>query len=172
MNKQDIKLFDDYGILFIDNTSFFFDIEDLSVIRSKNWYKDKDGYLIYSYFYSGKPHFVRFHRIVMNAKSEQIVDHINKNRADNRKKNLRVCNRAENDRNRGVYITNTSGITGVHYDRKRDKWVASITYNCKRIFIGRYEFKEEAIKARLLRETELFKDFAPQRALLEAFNEV
>lgn len=172
MNKQNIRLFDEYGILFIDNTSFLFDIDDLHIIQSKNWYRDKDGYLVYSYYYLGKRYFVRFHRLVMNAKSEQIVDHINRNRADNRKKNLRICNHGENNRNRGVYTTNTSGTTGVHYDKKRKKWVASITYNCKRVFIGRYEFKEEAIRARNIKEIELFKNYAPQGVFLEAFNEV
>lgn len=115
----------------------------------------------------GQRRFVRFHRLVINAPPDKTVDHKNLNRADNRKKNLRVCERAENDRNRGVYATNTSGITGVHYDRKRAKWVASITYNSKRVFIGRYEYKEDAIMARLTKEVELFKEFAPQRAFLE-----
>ena len=106
----------------------------------------------------------------MNAQEDEIVDHINHKRADNRKRNLRVCKRAENDRNRGLYATNTSGISGVHFDKKRNKWIANITYNRRRIFIGRFSHKEEAIRARLLKEAELFKDFAPQRALLEGLN--
>ena len=172
MNNQNIQLFDNYGILFIDDTPFYFDIEDLSIIQSRSWYKDKDGYLVHSYFYFGQRRFVRFHRLIMNAPPDKTVDHRDLNRADNRKRNLRVCERTENDRNRGLYATNTSGITGVHYDQKRNKWVASITYNCERLFIGRYELKEEAIMARLVKEVELFKEFAPQRALLEAQNEV
>lgn len=172
MNSQNIKLFDNYGILIIGNTSFYFDAEDLSVIQSRQWYKDKDGYLVHSYFYFGQRRFVRFHRLITNAPPNQAVDHINKNRADNRKTNLRICERAENDRNRSLYATNTSGISGVHFDSKRNKWVASITYNNKRLFIGRFEYKDEAVKARLIKEVELFKEFAPQRALLEAINEV
>lgn len=169
-NKENIKLFDNYGILFVENTDVYFDIEDLPIIKSRIWGIDKDGYLVHSYFYFGQLRFVRFHRLIMDVKPAQIVDHINRNRADNRKNNLRVCERTENDRNRGLYATNTSGITGIHYDKKRNKWVASITYNCKRLFIGRFDFKEEAVKARLIKEVKLFKDFAPQRALLEAYN--
>lgn len=172
MNNQDIRLFDNYGIIFVNDTPFYFDSEDLSVVQSRSWYKDKDGYLVHSYFYCDQRRFVRFHRLVIKAPPDKTVDHKNLNRADNRKKNLRVCERAENDRNRGVYATNTSGITGVHYDCKRAKWVASITYNSKRVFIGRYEYKEDAIMARLTKEVELFKEFAPQRALLEDINEV
>lgn len=172
MVKQDIELFENYGILTVNHTEFLFDKEDLSVIQSRHWYADKDGYLVHSYFYFGQRHFIRFHRLILGAKPEQTVDHKNKNRADNRKENLRLCERIENDRNRGLYATNVSGVTGVHYDKKRAKWVASITYNCKRLFIGRYDFKDEAIKARLTKEIELFKEFAPQRALLEVVNEV
>ena len=165
--KNKVKLFDTYGILYVDATEFFFDIEDLCVVESRNWYMDKDGYLVSYYFYAGKRKCIRFHRIVMNAQPHQCIDHINKNKADNRKQNLRCCSRIENDRNRGVYSTNNSGVTGVHFDKRRNRWVASITYNNKRIFIGRFYSKDDAIKARLEREVALFGDFAPQKELWE-----
>lgn len=162
-----VEILDAYGVLHIGQSEFLFDIEDLVLIESRSWYQDKDGYLVSSYFFNGRRRFVRFHRIVIKAKEGQFVDHINKNRADNRKQNLRCCNRAENDRNRSPYSTNTSGVSGVCFDRQRGKWVASISYNKKRLFIGRFTNKEDAIRARLEKETELFKEFAPQRALLE-----
>lgn len=160
--KNKIELLDTYGILYIGTAEFLFDLEDLPLIQSRRWYRDKDGYLVSSYIFAGKRCFVRFHRIVLKAQPTQYVDHINKNRADNRKKNLRLCSHVENDRNRGVYSSNTSGVTGVHYERKRKKWVASITYDGKRVFIGRFSNKADAITARLKREKELFGDFAPQ----------
>lgn len=157
-----VKLFDTYGVLYINNSEFLFDIEDLPLINSRSWYVDKDGYLASSYIYAGRRCFTMFHRLVMNACQGQVVDHINRNRADNRKVNLRCCTRFENNLNRGRRSTNKSGVTGVHYDKKRHKWIANITYNKRRIFIGRYSSKDEAIKARLAKEAELFKDFAPQ----------
>lgn len=156
-----------YGVLHLDESEFLFDIEDLPLIESRSWYKDKDGYLVSCYFFNGRRRFVRFHRIVMRAKPGQFVDHINKNRADNRKQNLRCCMMSENVRNRSAYSTNTSGVTGVYFDKQRKKWVASISYNKKRILIGRFASKEDAVLARLEKEAELFKEFAPQRALLE-----
>jgi len=45
--------------------------------------------------------------------------------------------------------------------------VASISYNKKRTLIGRFASKKEAVRARLEKEAELFKEFAPQRALME-----
>lgn len=62
----------------------------------------------------------------------------------------------------GLYSTNTSGVTGVFYDKEREKWVASITYDHKRKLLGRFTSKDDAIKARLDKEAELFKEFAPQ----------
>lgn len=165
--KNKVELFDTYGILYVGTSEFIFDLDDLPTVESRNWYKDKDGYLVSYYFYAGKRRCVRFHRIIMNAQPHQCIDHINKKKSDNRKKNLRYCSRIENDRNRGVYSTNNSGVTGVHFDKRRNRWVASITYNNKRIFIGRFYSKEDAIKARLEREVTLFGDFAPQKGLWE-----
>lgn len=161
-NGQAVKLLDEYGVLNINGTEFLFDIEDFSVINSRNWYVDKDGYFASSYIYNGRRCFAMFHRIIMNAQKGQVVDHINRNRADNRKGNLRCCSKFENNLNRGRMSTNTSGVIGVHYDRKRDKWIANITYDKRRIFIGRFISKDEAVKARLRKESELFKSFAPQ----------
>lgn len=162
-----VELFGTYGVLRVGASEFLFDAEDLSLVESRSWYADKDGYLVSCYYFDGRRRFVRFHRIVMDAKPGQVVDHINKNRADNRKCNLRCCKRSENDRNRSTYSTNTSGVTGVYFDRQRGKWAASISYNKKRMLIGRFATKEDAVLARLEKESELFKDFAPQRALLE-----
>ena len=170
-NIMRIELLDTYGILRIKTTEFLFDLEDLPLIKGRDsWYCDKDGYLVSSYFYNGVRRFVRFHRLVMHAKPGQCVDHINKNKADNRKKNLRCCERSENDRNRSLYSCNTSGVAGVYFDKQRKKWVASITYNHKKVYLGRYAVKEEAILARLTKEVELYKEFSPQRELLESLN--
>lgn len=162
-----VELLDTYGILRIGSSSFLFDLDDLPVIESRSWYVDKDGYLTSSYYYLGALRIVRFHRIVAHPKPGQRVDHKNKNRADNRKQNLRCCGSVENNRNRGRYSTNTSGITGVTFDKKRGKWIATIMFNHKRIFIGRFQKKEDAIVARLEAEVRLFGEFAPQWELYE-----
>lgn len=160
--NDDVKLFDNYGVLAVDGKEFFFDTEDLQILNSRKWYVDKDGYLASSYIYNGRRCFAMFHRIIMNAQKGQVVDHINRNRADNRKVNLRCCSKFENNLNRGRRSTNMSGVIGVHYDSKRDKWIANITYDKRRIFIGRFISKDEAVRARLRKEAELFKSFAPQ----------
>lgn len=84
----------------------------------------------------------------MNAKPKQFVDHINRNR--------RVCDYNENNQNRGIYSTNKSGVPGVYFDKERMKWVATITHNRQRIYIGRYKKKQEAIAARRQKELDLY----------------
>ena len=162
---NEIELLNTHGVLHLGSFPFLFDLEDLPVIQSHIWYRDKDGYLASCYYFNGQQRFVRFHRIVMRAQPGQVVDHINKDRSDNRKQNLRCCSRSENVRNRGLCSSNTSGVTGVFFDKARDKWVASITHEHKRILIGRFSAKEDAVAARLAKESELFNEFAPQRAL-------
>ncbi len=77
------------------------------------------------------------------------IDHINHNRIDNRIANLREVSRIDNQRNQKKSATNKSGFTGVHWHKQAKKWLASITVNCKTIYLGLYEDKNEAICARL-----------------------
>lgn len=53
--------------------------------------------------------------------------------------------------------TNKSGVTGVWYDSRRNKWCAEIMLRRKKIFLGRYENKEDAIKARHIAEEKYFQ---------------
>jgi hypothetical protein len=74
------------------------------------------------------------------------IDHINKNRLDNRKKNLRFCTRSENLYNKTTNKNNTSGYKGVVWDNQRRKWCASISIERRRINLGFFQNKEEAAK--------------------------
>ena len=89
------------------------------------------------------------------------VDHINRVRTDNRWINLRESNQSQNMINCGLRINNVSGVTGVHFDRANHNWVAYIKHNYKRIHIGRFQVKQDAIDARLNKELELFGEFSP-----------
>lgn len=87
------------------------------------------------------------HRLIANAKSGQFVDHINLNKLDNRKSNLRLCSRTENNRNIGLPKNNTSGYKGVTFFRLRGKFMAQITVNRKNIYLGYFEDPKDAAKA-------------------------
>lgn len=76
------------------------------------------------------------------------IDHINHDKADNRFENLRLATNIENDRNRALYCTSTSGVCGVHWKPDKNKWRSSITINNKYISLGSHSDKFEAICAR------------------------
>ena len=74
------------------------------------------------------------------------IDHINRNKADNRLSNLRDVEKWVNMHNKGDCITNTSGFKGVC--RKGKKWSAVIKINKKTHWIGVYDTAELANAAR------------------------
>jgi hypothetical protein len=82
------------------------------------------------------------------------IDHINGNRADNRWLNLREVTKTDNRKNSKIASSNTSGITGVTWVHKLNKWILRINDNGKRITIGYYTDLEEAKVARELAKKE------------------
>lgn len=84
----------------------------------------------------------------------QTIDHVNGDRSDNRIENLRDVDQVENSRNQKQRSTNSSGITGVHWNYIHRKWQASIYVMGKKIFLGRFSDIEAAGKARKEAEAE------------------
>ncbi|MGL6141784.1 MAG: HNH endonuclease signature motif containing protein [Enterobacterales bacterium] len=82
------------------------------------------------------------------------VDHINHNRIDNRIENLRLVSRLDNLRNQSRYRNNTSGMTGVCYDKVYSKWRAHITIDGKTIALGKFASFDAAAEARKAAEVE------------------
>lgn len=76
------------------------------------------------------------------------IDHINHNRADNRWVNLRDVTHRQNHMNRPMSKANKSGHVGVRWDKSRNKWKASIKLEDRKLHLGRFDTKEEAIEAR------------------------
>lgn len=75
------------------------------------------------------------------------IDHINGIRTDNRLENLRECTIAENNRNNGPMITNTSGYKGVFTATKGRSWFAQISVNGSQHYLGSFTTKEDAAAA-------------------------
>lgn len=97
---------------------------------------------------------IRVHRLVWEIHNGPIpdgmeVDHINHIRHDNRIENLRVVTKQVNGRNQSKKANNKSGHTGVSFVKSRGSWNARITGNGKRINLGNFKSKADAIAARL-----------------------
>jgi hypothetical protein len=80
------------------------------------------------------------------------IDHINGDRADNRIKNLRTVSRGENQKNMRQSVRNTSGITGVRFDKPTSKWRAVIRASGRQTHLGLFDTKAEAARARAAAE--------------------
>ena len=75
------------------------------------------------------------------------IDHINRNKIDNRIDNLRVVSKSENGHNQNIHRTNTSGYPGVSWHKASKKYQARIMGDNKRINLGFFNAAEEAYRA-------------------------
>ncbi|MBU9812363.1 HNH endonuclease [Rahnella sp. SL6] len=82
------------------------------------------------------------------------IDHINRVRTDNRWKNLRVATRQQNLINKGISKVNTSGCTGVSWNKLAMKWQSQINFRGRRIYLGLHEDYESAVLVRKNAEAE------------------
>lgn len=89
----------------------------------------------------------------------EFIDHINGNTQDNRIANLRSVDVATNNRNMSKPKRNKSGFIGVRKSDKSDRWAAFITYEGKRINLGTFDSKADAVAARV--EAEVKFGFHP-----------
>ena len=77
------------------------------------------------------------------------IDHINHERSDNRISNLRECTTSDNAKNMSMHKSNSSGVTGVSWDKKTKAWKACIHANGRKINLGTYESMPDAEYARM-----------------------
>lgn len=163
LGKSNIKtntydLSGDYGIGYTtEGKVFYFDKEDYDIIKDYYWNTSK-GYVVSETNNNGKP--VRMHRLVMNCTDKKFdVDHINHNIIDNRKENLRIVTRSQNQMNMQGRSNNTSGVTGVIFNKSANKWAVAIQKNKKRIHLGVFENFDEAVKVRKEAEIKYFGEY-------------
>lgn len=125
------------------------DTENLPHIKQYNWNLNTSGYAIRTDRSNNKKKTVYMHREIMGSIPDgMIVDHINRNKLDNRRENLRICTTIQNAHNRKVPSNSiTSKYKGVFYYGKDNLWSATITYNNKKMHLGRYEKETDAALA-------------------------
>ena len=162
-NPNNVIYYDDYAELILTDRSgnevgrTKIDIEDVKLFADKRVCKDSKDYAICRW--EGKQR--KVHRIVMgvvdNISIE--VDHINGDSLDNRKCNLRVCTHDKNLKNQKLHSNNTSGYSGVNWDKNKRRWVAEIIVDGKRIR-KRFKSKNEAIAKRKEWEKLYFGEYA------------
>lgn len=147
---------DDHICFYVHGKAVLIDKENKSLVNH-NWLDNGLGYLrCRSGVYENR----LIHRVIMCPTDEQEVDHMNGDKYDNRKCNLRVCTHAENMMNRRKHKNNRSGIKGVYYAPNRAKnWRAQIRKDGVKYDLGGYETPGEAKIAYEIASKELHKNF-------------
>jgi hypothetical protein len=134
------------------------DDEDFDRLNQWKWHRGPSGYVARHIWSRGRSVRFRMHREILNCPGGYEVDHINGNPLDNRKSNLRICTKSENQWNKGLGKDNTSGFKGV--SAERGKWQARIRVKTVRRHLGLYETPLEAALAYDAAALELHGEFA------------
>lgn len=164
-DRNEITIDDSIAYIIIKNVKqevkdkSIIDVEDVDKIKNYKWYISA-GYCITKAI---DPNCGTDIANVIFDDYDNKYDHINHNRLDNRKINLRPVTSHQNAMNMGKKNTNTSGVTGVRKEDhcKTTKWTATITHNYKTKWLGSYDTFDDAVKARLKGEIKFFGEYSP-----------
>lgn len=112
----------------------------------------------------GKYHALHLHRLIMDAPSNMMVDHINGNGLDNRKCDLRVCTHAQNQRNGNKKRKNGTKYKGISLHKSQyngpQRWEAFISFNGKKIHAGIFLKEEDAATAYNITALRYFREYS------------
>lgn len=125
------------------------DDEDFEKLNQHKWYLHHNGYAARSARTEDgtKQTTILMHRVLMDATGKIQVDHINQNKLDNQKKNLRKVEQHQNLWNCGMRSSNTTGYKGVSIEKRTGKYVVYIDINKQRKYLGTFDNKEKAALA-------------------------
>jgi hypothetical protein len=137
-------------------TKFIIDKSDYDrFVKPYSFCLNNEGYVLYSSSKDGL-NGKKLHRMIMGDPPDNVIDHVNHNKLDNRRQNLRVCTHQQNQFNRGKNSNNTSGYKGVHWNKQTQKWKAQINHK----YLGLFDSAEEAHRAYVRAAQELHGEYA------------
>lgn len=149
-------------ILDSENHKCLIDKEDYDIVKKWYWRKiPKRGNIDKGYWVTNvkkedkyTKSVLMIHQLIAEIKygeydsSLKIPDHLSRNTDDNRKCNIVLKSNKNNSHNRGISKVNTSGKTGVSFNKQKNAWTAYITVNYKTIHLGDFADYDKAVKAR------------------------
>lgn len=141
------------------------DEEDYDYLMQWKWHIGTHGYAIRTAYYGGgaknpKTKKILMHRELLGIQNGFVVDHIDGNKLNNTKANLRTASVQQNVFNRKMQSNCKSGYKGVYWHKQQQKWCSYIKCAEKRIHIGLFDCKKDAALAYNFFALEYFGDFA------------
>ena len=142
------------------------DATDVPLVQDCNWVvtsPTRSTVYAWAFFVDaeGVKSSLRMHRLFLSPEDSEVIDHIDGNGLNNRRNNIRICSVTENNWNTKVSRANRSGYAGVHWDRRKGKWRASIGFKGKDIHLGRFKDPMKAHEAYLRALAEYRGSFSP-----------
>lgn len=135
------------------------DDEDFEWLNQWKWCYSL-GYARKSFYKNGKKTTIGMHRLILGDVDGKCVDHINGNKLDNRRENLRYCSLTENNRNLKTRKNNSSGYKGIYWHKKAAKWFCGIQVDKNHISLGLYTNLLDAAYAYNQAAIKYFGEFA------------
>lgn len=130
--------------------------EDYKLVNKYRWRINAYGYAETKV----KKKSIYMHRLIMNAEKGMEVDHINHEKLDNQKTNLRLCTHQQNQHNLKPQKNGSSQYKGVRWHKGNKSWQSKISYDGKTYYLGYFPTEAQAAHAYNLKATELFGEFA------------
>ena len=122
------------------------DDEDYEYLSQWKWHYS-GGYAMWRSHINGVKTTLLMHRLIMNTPDGLETDHINSNKLDNRRGNLRISTKPQNSANKPAPKNNTSGYKGVSWFKAGKLWTARLKVNGKLIYCGYFKNIEDAVIA-------------------------
>ncbi len=135
----------------------YVDAADYEWLSQWTWYMCAGGYA----GRTEKGTLVLLHREIMKPSRGMVVDHIDGNRANNCRCNLRVCTRRENERNKRKRRGTSSPFKGVYRERKTGKYYANYIYGGGHQHLGMFDDEIEAARTYDRAAAAMLDEYAP-----------
>jgi hypothetical protein len=152
----------DQSLFLGKGTSALVDQDDYLKIKQYQWFLSGTGYMVGFVPNHGRFELIYLHRFILGVGPDQQVDHINGNKLDNRRCNLRLATPQQNGWNRRPNAHTVTGLKGVGWHKRRCKYYARIQYQGMRCHLGFFEDAESAALAYDAAARTLFGAFALQ----------
>lgn len=136
------------------------DDDDFERLSKISWNLHPNGYAQGVINVGNRQVKVFMHRLVNETPKGMHTDHINGDKLDNRKSNLRTCVHRENQRNRGKAVRTSSKYKGVYWHGRDQKWVSRIVNKGKKIHLGYFDNEVDAALAYNEAAKQMFGEFA------------
>lgn len=130
--------------LLASGRTVFIDDEDYPKIQSYKLVVDKRNLVL---LVKPEHSIKKLHRFLLPCPAGLQIDHINRNRLDNRKANLRIVTASQNSRNMGIKSDNSTGYKGVQFIADHGKYRARIRTDSGRVSLGHFKTALEAAHA-------------------------